>query len=411
MGASGSVTVTPSVTTTYTATATGAGGTATATVTVTVTPAPPPPTPAPTVQFSASPASITAGQSSVLSWSTSNATSVTIQPGSSNLPLSGSMTVTPAATTTYALTATGAGGTTTATATVTVTNAPPPPPPASFRFLAWGDSRDNPDLLATLSLQAVSLNPVFTVYTGDAESNGFTISGADAFIAAFNGYAADGMSAKAFLIRGNHDDQNTAGWQAYYNFSGVAGVVGATNYTALNTNLTYSFDYQNAHFVAVDVPGEVDLITPAEIAWIDSDLAIAESRGLTHAFLYWHGPIYCVESQHCLFTGQLGSYAPQALVDVINKHAIVSAMFFGHEHVLDYTHVDGTRISGLTRPFEEIVVGTAGAPLYACDMAFRSNWCDVAPGYASVDVAGPAVTINFYQQGSTTPIETVNYTK
>jgi Calcineurin-like phosphoesterase len=297
------------------------------------------------------------------------------------------------------------------TPTPTPAPTPTPTPTSSFRFLAWGDSRDYPSVLASLSNQAVALKPAFTVYTGDAESNGFTVSGADAFISAIDGYASNGTSAKTFLIRGNHDAGNTGGWQSYYNFAATATAVGATNFSALDADLTYSFDYQNAHFVAVDVPGDTDLITSAQMAWIDSDLTAAETRGVTHAFLYWHGPIYCVESQHCSFSGQLGSYAPQALVNVINKHAIISAMFFGHEHVLAHTHMDATRISGLTHPFEEIVVGTAGAPLYGCDMPARPNWCDAVAGYAMVDVAGPALTINYYKQGSTTPIKTVTYTK
>jgi len=112
--ANGSASVTPSITTTYTLTATGAGGTATKTVTVTVTPAP-------TITFSASPSTIAPGQTSTLAWTTTNATTVTIDNGIGGQALSGSFPVNPTATTTYTLTATGSGGTRTTTATVTVT--------------------------------------------------------------------------------------------------------------------------------------------------------------------------------------------------------------------------------------------------------------------------------------------------
>src|SRR5215469_3853328 len=76
---------------------------------------------APTAELSASPATITAGQSSTLSWTTSNATSAQIDNGvgSVNLP-NGSTMVSPAKTTTYTLTASNSGGTVTAQATVTV---------------------------------------------------------------------------------------------------------------------------------------------------------------------------------------------------------------------------------------------------------------------------------------------------
>jgi hypothetical protein len=116
VGINSHVSVTPALTTTYTYTATGQGGSATAQATVTVTPA----GPAPTVTFSASPTAILAGQSSTLTWTSANATSVVIEPAPGAVQLNGSGPVSPpAGTTTYTLTATGDGQQTTATATVT----------------------------------------------------------------------------------------------------------------------------------------------------------------------------------------------------------------------------------------------------------------------------------------------------
>jgi hypothetical protein len=71
-------------------------------------------------QFTANPSSITAGQSSTLSWVVQNATSVNISGVGSVNATSGSVAVTPATTTTYTLTATGSNGTVTQTQTVTV---------------------------------------------------------------------------------------------------------------------------------------------------------------------------------------------------------------------------------------------------------------------------------------------------
>src|ERR1035437_3366682 len=69
---SGSVVVTPAVTTTYTLTVTGAGGTATAQATVTVT------SNTPTASITANPRTIASGQSSTLTVTAANATSVVI---------------------------------------------------------------------------------------------------------------------------------------------------------------------------------------------------------------------------------------------------------------------------------------------------------------------------------------------
>ncbi len=83
----------------------------------------PPPTP-PTATLNASPLSVVQGDPSVLTWSTTNATSVTISPNDGTVAASGSVTVNPESTTTYTLSATNGAGTVTSTATVTVT-APP----------------------------------------------------------------------------------------------------------------------------------------------------------------------------------------------------------------------------------------------------------------------------------------------
>ena len=74
----------------------------------------------PTATLSASPASITGGAASTLTWATSNATSVSLNQGIGTVAAAGTRSVSPAATTTYTLTATNAAGSVTATATITV---------------------------------------------------------------------------------------------------------------------------------------------------------------------------------------------------------------------------------------------------------------------------------------------------
>ena len=89
-------------------------------------PPPPPPAAAPTASLTANPNTVDKGQSTTLTWQTSNATDASID-GIGAVQPNGSQSVTPTDSTTYTLTAKGPGGTQTATARVTVT-APPPPP-------------------------------------------------------------------------------------------------------------------------------------------------------------------------------------------------------------------------------------------------------------------------------------------
>ena len=124
---SASSTIYPGKTTTYTITCTNSAGTSSASVTVTV--ATTPITAAPTVTISANPASVSGiSQSTVLTWSSTNATSCTLSNGSWTMPAGvgsgASSTVIPGSTTTYTVTCTGPVGTNSASTTVSVTTAP-----------------------------------------------------------------------------------------------------------------------------------------------------------------------------------------------------------------------------------------------------------------------------------------------
>ena len=87
---------------------------------------------APTVSISADPATIEQGQCANLAWSTTGASSASIDQGVGNMDPNGSRQVCPGSTTQYTVTAMGEGGTRTASTTVTV-NPPPPPPPAPVK--------------------------------------------------------------------------------------------------------------------------------------------------------------------------------------------------------------------------------------------------------------------------------------
>ncbi|MBI4937979.1 MAG: hypothetical protein HY846_07145 [Nitrosomonadales bacterium] len=119
LAASGSFT-TPNLTvnpTTYTISCTGLGGTATQSATVTVNP----PASPPAVTVTASPSTISSGESSTISWTSTNATSCS-SAGGGGTGTTGAFT-TPALTapsTTYTVTCTGLGGSISGNATVTV---------------------------------------------------------------------------------------------------------------------------------------------------------------------------------------------------------------------------------------------------------------------------------------------------
>lgn len=108
-----------------------------------VAPPAPPPQP-PTVSLKASPTFITRGESSTLSWTSTNATQLELEPGIGQVPPEGSRQVTPETSTTYTITATGPGGN--ASDSVRITVGPPkaaqPAPGPSLEELFARNIRD-----------------------------------------------------------------------------------------------------------------------------------------------------------------------------------------------------------------------------------------------------------------------------
>ncbi len=129
--------------------------------------------PQPAVSISANPGVIASGQSSTLTVSAQNATSVVVTDNvdSNTYTLSntgGTATVSPSATTTYTATATGANGTSaTSTATVTVTTNPAVTISANPSTITAGQS-------STLTVSAVNASSV--VVTDNVNSNTYTLS-------------------------------------------------------------------------------------------------------------------------------------------------------------------------------------------------------------------------------------------
>jgi hypothetical protein len=157
-----SFTVNPEVATTYTLTATNVNGSVSASVTVNVTPR------APYIpSFTASPATINAGQSTILSWQAPWATSVNISPGI-GIVTGNSVSVSPVISTIYTLTASNTAGT--ATAIVPVSVVGELPTIASFQADQPNIAPGNQDHLSWLvsGATSLSLDPGIGAITGNS---------------------------------------------------------------------------------------------------------------------------------------------------------------------------------------------------------------------------------------------------
>src|SRR5580658_152568 len=91
--------------------------------------APPPSAAQPTVTLKASTVQIKPGDSVTLSWTSTDATDLSLAPGIGKVAAEGSVPVTPTQSTTYTITASGPGGTASASANITVGGAEEAPGP------------------------------------------------------------------------------------------------------------------------------------------------------------------------------------------------------------------------------------------------------------------------------------------
>ena len=152
----------------------------------------PAPTAQPTVTLTASPTTVNPGASVNLTWSSTNATDLSIDPSVGKVAVEGSTPVTPTESTTYMITANGPGGTATATARVTVTGgaavvAPTSSTPAGISELFEQNVRDaffdfnkadiRPDARDALTKDAEFLRSYSTVHVtieGHCDERGST---------------------------------------------------------------------------------------------------------------------------------------------------------------------------------------------------------------------------------------------
>jgi hypothetical protein len=178
-------------------------------------------TPSPTVTLTANPTSITSGQSSTLTWSSTNATScsgVNFSPSGT----SGSSSVSPTITTTYSLTCTGAGGSSSGSATVTVGTS--------------GDTQA-PTVPTNLSATAVSssaINLTWTASTDNVAVTGYQVfrNGTQVSTPATNSYSDTGLAAATSY------SYTVKATDAAGNVSATSSAASATTQTGLTVTVT-----------------------------------------------------------------------------------------------------------------------------------------------------------------------------
>jgi len=154
------------------------------------------------------------------------------------------------------------------------------------------------------------------------------------------------------------------------------------------SNLYYSWNYGNVHFIAMDTESDLDipLITLQQTTWLENDLATVDRKATPWIVVHGHRPFYCSGDKEC----DDNAFIFRRAIQLFHEYK-VDLVLSGHRH--NYERMwpiqpDGTPIKTYTNP---------GAPAYilngvgGCREGFS--------GFGSVPFVGSAVQIKEWGYG------------
>ena len=209
----------------------------------------------------------------------------------------------------------------------------------AFEFVVIGDSGTGSQAQRAVAAQMLALDPDFILHTGDVIYPKGEAQWYGPYF--FTPYRDLLDHSPVFPSLGNHD-YGTADAQPYLDaFYLPEASSGGERY--------YSFDWGNAHFVALDT-NQPYASGSAQYDWLVSDLSASTA---TWKFVFFHHAFYS-SGPHGLFDGYVRPMR-EALAPVFAQHS-VDIVFSGHDH--DYER--SKPIDGVIY----IVSGGGGATLY-----------------------------------------------
>lgn len=253
----------------------------------------------------------------------------------------------------------------------TFTTAPAPGSAQPFKFAVGGDSRDNQAVWGQ-ALDAIdALGVDFYLFTGDAVDLGSNTDEWDAWFAAGEGHLDQ---RPLMMAHGNHEFQV----QPYYALLAQPG-----------NEQWFSFDYANAHFVALNdtIAAQGDLEVQRD--WMQADLAATSAPW---RLTFHHIPAYSSCTTH-------GSDATlQELWSPVQEAGGVALDFAGHNHNYERSWPlrDGAQVAD-TAGTTYVVAAGAGADLYGNDLsnAFTAV-ANVTHHFVVVSIDGGTLDLTAY---------------
>lgn len=171
-----------------------------------------------------------------------------------------------------------------------------------------------------------------------------------------------------------------------------------------NNISTYSFDYGNVHFVALNSNGSYSYPSDPQMSWALNDLRNSRQPWKV---IFWHhnGWSHGSHSTDSTRQAQIGNLARDGGAQLV---------FWGHSH--SYERWNRTNGSSYTNPWPNtqfITVGDGGnTHSTSCTASGSSSdpGCakgDTGPGYILAQVNGNQMTVQYYQGSSSSPLDSV----
>jgi Calcineurin-like phosphoesterase/FlgD Ig-like domain len=272
-----------------------------------------------------------------------------------------------------------------------------PSQPDPFRFVAFGDIGRATTPQMEVAARVDSMNADLAILTGDIIYDGG--EPANYTPQYFDIYNAPGQRTLArtpfYTSLGNHDKVYDGGLTYEQQF-----------YLPSNsgTERYYSFDYDDAHFVALDVTVENAVPGAAMTSWLASDLAATTKPW---KFVYFHVPMYSnlgVHGDDPTIAGALGGIFTAQGVDLV---------FQGHNHYYTRTYPVSGGAGMVVSDFQEPHYVNPGAPIYiVAGGGGRSLYAlGASPAYEAfskstyhavvVDVIGSALSLQSVERDGT----------
>lgn len=254
----------------------------------------------------------------------------------------------------------------------------------AFSFAVLGDTQgfdpnNKKGALQVAVSNIAKANPNIVMTVGDLISS---CDGGNACISKYNSWKQimQPVLDKTMEVQGNHDrtgkDAADKVWQDEFSLP--------TNGPAGYSELVYSFDFGNSHFVVLDSEKPQEhFISKDQQNWLEQDLSANKK---SNVFVFFHEPAYPVSSKT---DESLDAHKAErdALWSIFKKHN-VTAVFSGHEHIMSRKNIDG---------IYQFVVGNANAFNHDLPKQGVAEYAYQGHHYAMVMVNGNSVTVNVYK--------------